>query len=79
MGRIGGTGLRETTRETANSNLTEIFQEDGQTYICFTKCKEKCQNNHIPSCQCKVVTEAMKKLRAYEEIEEQEALLDLLG
>lgn len=59
-------------------SLTEIFEEDGQAYICFTKCKEDCQNNHVPDCQCKVIIEAMKKLNVYEQIEKQETLLDSL-
>ena len=48
------------------NRLTEMWEENGQIYGCFTPCKEKCLNNHKPSCRCDVVIDVMKRLAQYE-------------
>jgi hypothetical protein len=52
----------------AVSKLTKIWEESGVRFGCFTRCGENCINDHVSSCQCKVVLDAMKKLNAYEDI-----------
>ena len=48
--------------------LTEIWEENGESFACFTACKEDCLNNHESSCRCKVVENILKRLNEYESI-----------